>query len=80
MEFVPGTSSGRIVDRYGDNSGVRPLICTGQLRAMDFAQLRWRQSLSNVEVSLGAKANKFYAIGLRDTVCRFTLVGNPPQG
>ena len=42
MEFVPWTSFGRIVDRYGGNSGVRRLSCAEQFRVMAFAQLTWR--------------------------------------
>ena len=73
MEFVPWTSFGRIVDRYGGNSGVRRLSCTEQFRVMAFAQLTWRESLRDIEVTLGANANKLYAMGLRNTVRRSTL-------
>ena len=73
MEFVPWTSFGRIVDRYGGNSGVRRLSCAEQFRVMAFAQLTWRESLRDVEVTLGANANKLYAMGLRNTVRRSTL-------
>ena len=74
MEFVPWTSFGRIVDRYGGNSGVRRLSCAEQFRVMAFAQLTWRESLRDIEVTLGANANKLYAMGLRNTVRRSTLV------
>jgi transposase len=73
MEFVPWTSFGRIVDRYGGNSGVRRLTCAEQFRVMAFAQLTWRESLRDIEVTLGANANKLYAMGLRNTVRRSTL-------
>ena len=73
MEFVPWTSFGRIVDRYGGNSGVRRLSCAEQFRVMAFAQLTWRESLRDIEVTLGANANKLYAMGLRNTVRRSTL-------
>jgi len=73
MEFVPWTSFGRIVDRYGGNSGVRRLSCAEQFCVMAFAQLTWRESLRDTEVTLGANANKLYAMGLRNTVHRSTL-------
>ena len=73
MEFVPWASFGRIVDRYGGNSGVRRLSCAEQFRMMAFAQLTWRESLRDIEVTLCANANKLYAMGLRNTVRRSTL-------
>ena len=73
MEFVPWTSFGRIVDRYGGNAGVRRLTCAEQFRVMAFAQLTWRESLRDIEVTLSANANKLYAMGLRHRVRRSTL-------
>jgi NAD(P)-dependent dehydrogenase (short-subunit alcohol dehydrogenase family) len=73
MEFVPWTSFARIVHRYGGNSGVRTLSCAEQFRAMAFAQLTWRESLRDVEVSLSANASKLYAMGFRAAVKRSTL-------
>ena len=73
MEFVPWTSFARIVDRYSGNAGVRRMTCAEQFRVMAFAQLTWRESLRDIEVTLGANANKLYAIGLRNTVHRSTL-------
>jgi hypothetical protein len=35
---------------------------------MAFAQLTWRESLRDIEVTLGANANKLYAMGFRNTV------------
>lgn len=40
---------------------------------MAFAQLTWRESLRNVEVTLGANASKLYAMGLRHSIHRSTL-------
>jgi hypothetical protein len=73
MEFVPWTSFARIVHRYGGNSGVRTLSCAEQFRAMAFAQLTWRESLRDIEVSLSANASKLYAMGFRAAVKRSTL-------
>jgi transposase len=73
MEFIPWTSFGRIVDRYSGNAGVRRMNCTEQFRVMAFAQLTWRESLRDIEVTLGANATKLYAMGLRHAVHRSTL-------
>jgi len=54
MDFVPWTSFARIVQRHGGNSGVRSLSCAEQFRAMAFAQLNWRESLRDIEVTRGA--------------------------
>ena len=73
MEFVPWTSFGRIVDRYSGNAGVRRMTCAEQFRVMAFAQLTWRESLRDIEVTLGANASKLYAMGLRHSIHRSTL-------
>ena len=73
MEFVPWTSLTRIVDRYSGNAGVRRMTCAEQFRVMAFAQLTWRESLRDIEVTLGANANKLYAMGLRNAIHRSTL-------
>ncbi len=73
MEFVPWTSFSRIVSRYGGDSGVRRLSCTEQFRVMAFAQLTWRESLRDIEVTLSANATKLYAMGLRHKVHKSTL-------
>lgn len=73
MEFVPWTSFGRIVDRYSGNAGVRRMTCAEQFRVMAFAQLTWRESLRDIEVTLGANANKLYAMGFRHSIHRSTL-------
>ena len=73
MEFMPWTSFARIVHRYRGNAGVRALSCAEQFRAMAFAQLTWRESLRDIEVSLSANASKLYAMGFRVAVKRSTL-------
>ena len=62
------TSFTRIVDPYSGNAGVRRMTCAEQLRVVAFAQLTWRESLRDIEVTLGANANKLYAMGLRNWV------------
>jgi Domain of unknown function (DUF4372) len=73
MEFVPWTSFERIVQRHAGDSGVRTLSCAEQFRAMAFAQLTWRESLRDIEVTLSANAAKLYAMGFRAAVKRSTL-------
>ena len=73
MEFVPWTSFARIVQRHAGDSGVRTLSCAEQFRAMAFAQLTWRESLRDIEVTLSANAAKLYAMGFRAVVKRSTL-------
>ena len=73
MACVPWTSCGRIVTRYGGDSGVRRFPCTDQFRAMAFAQLTWRESLRDVEACLSANPSRLYAMGFRQPVKRSTL-------
>ena len=73
MAFIPFTSFVLIVDRYGGNAGVRRMTCSEQFRVMVFAQLTWRESLREIEVTLGANATKLYAMGLRHSVHCSTL-------
>ncbi len=63
----------RIVNRYSGNAGVRRLSCAEQFRVTAFAQLTWRESLRDIEVTLGANSSKLYAMGSRYAVRRATL-------
>ena len=73
MEFIPWTSFTRIVQHYNADSGVRRLNCAEQFRIMAFAQLTWRESLRDIEVTLGANYKKLYAMGFRHAVHKSTL-------
>jgi len=73
MEFVPWASFARIVQRRGGDAGVRRMNCAEQFRVMAFAQLTWRESLRDIEVTLGANASKLYSMGLRRSVHRSPL-------
>lgn len=73
MEYIPWTSFTRIVNRYAGNAGVRRLSCAEQFRIMAFAQLTWRESLRDIEATLGANRHKLYGMGLRHAVHRSTL-------
>jgi Domain of unknown function (DUF4372) len=82
MEFVPWTSFARIVHRYSGNAGARTLSCAEQFRAVAFAQLIWRESLRDIEVSLSANAIKLYmwAFVWRSTATRWPMPTNCATG
>ena len=73
MEFVPWTSFTRIVERYAGDARVSALPSTEHFRIMAYAQLTWRESLRDIEATLGANPTKLYAMGLRQAVRRTTL-------
>ena len=73
MDFIPWTSFDRIVARYGGDIRVRNLRCSEQFRVLAFAQITYRESLRDIEASLGAQASKLYGMGLRAPVARSTL-------
>jgi Transposase DDE domain/Domain of unknown function (DUF4372) len=73
MEFVPWTSFARIVRRHAGDARVSALPCTEHFRIMAYAQLTWRESLRDIEATLGANLTKLYAMGLRQAVRRSTL-------
>ena len=73
MEFVPWTSFARIVMRYAGDTRCMTLPCTEHFRIMAYAQLTWRESLRDIEATLGANATKLYGMGLRQAVRRSTL-------
>ena len=73
MEFVPWTSFARIVSKYSGDARVSALPATEHFRVMAYAQLTWRESLRDIEVTLGANSSKLYAMGLSQSVRRTTL-------
>jgi hypothetical protein len=73
MDFLPWSTFNRYVARYGGDKGVRTLTCAEQFRVMAFAQLTYRESLRDIEVSLSAQASKLYHMGFREPIRRSTL-------
>ena len=73
MECVPWSSFARIVARYSGDTRVSALPSTEHFRIMTYAQLTWRESLRDVEATLGANPTKLYAMGLRQAVRRATM-------
>lgn len=73
MEFIPWTSFGRIVTRYGGDVRCVTLPSTEHFRIMAFAQLTWRESLRDIEHCFSANAKRLYSMGLSHPVRRSTL-------
>jgi transposase len=73
MEFLPWSTFNRYVTRYRGDKGVRTMSCAEQFRVMAFAQLTYRESLRDIEVSLSAQASKLYHMGFREPIRRSTL-------
>jgi hypothetical protein len=73
MDFIPWTSFGRIVVKYGGDIGVRTLRCTEHFRIMAFAQITYRESLRDIEACLGSQPSKLCSMGLREPVAKSTL-------
>ncbi len=61
------------VRKYEGDRGVRHLTCWEQFLAMSFAQLTWRESLRDIEVSLAAHRRQLYHSGFRSPIKRSTL-------
>ncbi len=73
MDFIPWTTFGRLVTKYGGDFHVRTLRCTEHFRIMAFAQVTYRESLRDIEACLGSQPSKLYGMGLREPVARSTL-------
>ncbi len=73
MEVIPRRAFERCVARYGGNHRVRAFSCYDQFLCLAFAQLRYRESLRDIETCLRALQPKLYHAGLRGRVSRSTL-------
>jgi hypothetical protein len=63
----------RCVERYGGDAYIKVFPCHDQWLAMAFAQLTSRESLRDLEASLGARRPLLYQMGFRGTIARSTL-------
>ena len=63
----------RCIQRYRGNHRVRRFTCRDQFLVMAFAQLTYRESLRDIEVSLGPVPERLYPLGIRHPVARSTL-------
>jgi hypothetical protein len=73
IDYVSHNEFHRCVQRYDGDFGVRKLTCWEQFLAMAFAQLTYRESLRDIEVSLAVHRQKLYHSGFRSLVKRSTL-------
>lgn len=73
MDFLPSHEFHKCVERYKGNYKVKSFSCLDQFQAMAFAQLTYRESLRDIEASLGAAHSKLYHMGFRSKVSRNTL-------
>jgi len=73
IEHLPEKEFQQCVARYHGDSNFRGFSCWGQLLAMAFAQLTYRESLRDIESCLRALQSKLYHMGFRGKVSRSTL-------
>ena len=73
MSFLPAKVFQSCIGRYRGDFSVKRLICLDQFRTMAFAQLTYRESLSDIEACLRAQSSKLYPMGIRGKVSRSTL-------
>jgi hypothetical protein len=73
LDWVHGEQFRRCVNRYKGNHRIRDFSCWDQFLAMSFAQLTYRDSLSDIEVCLRSRQDQLYRMGFRSTVAHSTL-------
>lgn len=73
LEHAPHHHFRRCVERYRGNLGLRRFRCWDQFLCMVFAQLTFRESLRDIEASLGTVPDRLYHMGIRSAVSRSTL-------
>lgn len=73
MAHAPHREFQRCVQRYGGDARVRRFTCWDHFLTLAFAQLTYRESLRDVEASLGAMPERLYHMGFRSSPSRSTL-------
>jgi hypothetical protein len=73
FQYVSHNEFHRCVERYDGDRCVRKLTCWEQFLAMAFAQLTYRESLRDIEVSLAVHRRMLYHSGFQSLVKRSTL-------
>ena len=73
MASVPWTRFARIVACYSGDARASALPSTDRFRIMAYAQITWRESLRDIEATLGVNSTKLHAMGLRQAVRRSKL-------
>lgn len=73
IQYISHNEFHRCVQRYNGDRGLRQFSCWEHFLALAFAQLTYRESLRDIEVSLAAHRQKLYHSGFRSLVKRSTL-------
>ncbi len=73
MDFLPRYRFQVCVERYGGDYKIKNFSCWKQFLCMAFAQLTYRESLRDIEATLGSVRDKLYHMGIRGRVSRSTL-------
>ena len=73
MRHLPWHRFYTIVQRYRGDHKVKTFRCTDHYRVMAFAQLTYRESLSDIEACLRAMRSKLFHMGIRPTISRNNL-------
>jgi hypothetical protein len=73
MEWLHPERFRRCVARYSGNYKVRNFSCWDQFLAMAFAQITFRESLTDIEICLRSRSDALYHLGFRSSVAHSTL-------
>jgi hypothetical protein len=73
VEWIHPEQFRRCVTRYRGHYKVREFSCWDQFLAMAFAQVTFRESLSDIEVCLRSRRDQLYHLGFRSPVAHSTL-------
>jgi len=73
MDWIHPEQFRRCVRRYDGNYRTRRFSCWDQFLAMSFAQISYRESLSDIEVCLRSRQDQLYRMGFRSRVAHSTL-------
>jgi hypothetical protein len=73
VEWIHPEQFRRCVTRYRGHYKVREFSCWDQFLAMAFAQMTFRESLSDIEVCLRSRRDQLYHLGFRSSVAHSTL-------
>lgn len=73
MDVIPKYDFRKIVGQYKGNHRVRTFSCWDQLLTMCFAQLTFRQSLMDIQETLGSLGSRCYQMGIRGKPRKSTL-------
>jgi hypothetical protein len=73
VEWIHPEQFRRCVMRYRGHYKVRGFSCWDQFLAMAFAQMTFRESLSDIEVCLRSRHDQLYHLGFRSPVAHSTL-------